>query len=54
VYRTRIETEALAALRWRGMVPGRIASLYPVLELADVDEALDLEGQLQPGLALAA
>jgi uncharacterized protein (DUF433 family) len=54
VYRTRIETEALAALRWRGLAAGKIVSLYPVLEPADVDEALDLEQQLQPDLALAA
>lgn len=54
VYRTRIETEALAALRWRGLDPVKIVDLYPVLERADVDDALDLEQQLQPALALAA
>ncbi|MGO9901424.1 MAG: MerR family transcriptional regulator [Solirubrobacteraceae bacterium] len=54
VYRTRIETQALAALRWRGLAAGKIVGLYPVLEPADVDEALDLERQLQPALALAA
>jgi uncharacterized protein (DUF433 family) len=54
VYRTRIETETLAALRWRGLGAGKIVDLYPVLESADVDEALDLERQLQPALALAA
>ncbi len=54
VYRTRIETEALAALRWRGLEPRKIVQLYPVLERADVDEALDLERQLQPALAHAA
>jgi uncharacterized protein (DUF433 family) len=54
VYRTRIETEALAALRWRGLQPAKIVDLYPALEPADVDDALDLEQQLQPALALAA
>jgi uncharacterized protein (DUF433 family)/DNA-binding transcriptional MerR regulator len=54
VYQTRIETEALAALRWRGLTSPKIVTLYPVLERADVEEALDLERQLQPALALAA
>ncbi len=50
---TRVETEALAALRIRGLDNVKIAQLYPILELDDVDEALDLERQLQPALALA-
>jgi hypothetical protein len=32
----------------------KIAALYPVIETADVEEALDLEVQLQRGLALTA
>lgn len=54
VHRTRIETEALAALARRGMQLGKIVALYPVIETADVEEALDLEVQLQPDLALVA
>ena len=36
------------------MSPQRIRSLYPAIEVDDVDEALDLERELQPGLLLAA
>jgi uncharacterized protein (DUF433 family) len=53
VHRTRIETEALAALQRRGMSTGKIVALYPVIQVADVDDALDLEHELQPDLALA-
>ncbi|HEV2997770.1 MAG TPA: DUF433 domain-containing protein [Solirubrobacteraceae bacterium] len=54
VHRTRIETEALAALRRRGLSVGKITALYPAIETADVEDALDLERELQPDLALAA
>ena len=54
VHRTRIETEALAALRRRGMTVGKITALYPAIDTADVEDALDLECELQPDLALAA
>lgn len=54
VHRTRIETEALAALRRRGMTVGKINALYPAIDIADVEDALDLECELQPDLALAA
>jgi uncharacterized protein (DUF433 family) len=54
VHRTRIETEALAALRRRGMTVGKITALYPAIDMADVEDALDLECELQPDLALAA
>jgi uncharacterized protein (DUF433 family) len=54
VHRTRIETEALAALARRGLDRGQIVELYPVIEAADVADALDLERQLQPDLALVA
>jgi uncharacterized protein (DUF433 family) len=54
VHRTRIETEALAALARRGLNSERIVALYPAIETADVRDALDLESQLQPDLKLAA
>ena len=54
VHRTRIETEALAALARRGLTSDRIVVLYPAIERADVRDALDLERQLQRDLALAA
>jgi uncharacterized protein (DUF433 family) len=54
VYRTRIETEALAALARRGLTAEGIVALYPAIEAADVGDALDLERQLQPDLARAA
>jgi uncharacterized protein (DUF433 family) len=54
VHRTRIETEPLAALRRRGMTVGKITALYPAIDIADVEDALDLECELQPDLALAA
>lgn len=54
VHRTRIETEALAALARRGMEAARIVLLYPVISKADVSDALDLERQLQPDLPVAA
>jgi uncharacterized protein (DUF433 family) len=54
VHRTRIETEALAALARRGLTSERIVALYPVIETADVCDALDLENDLQPAFSLAA
>jgi uncharacterized protein (DUF433 family) len=54
IHSTRIETEALAALARRGMSSDRIVLLYPAIDQADVADALDLERQLQPDLALAA
>lgn len=54
VHRTRIETEALAALARRGMANDRIVLLYPAIEEADVSDALDLERQLQPDFPVAA
>jgi len=49
---TRVETEALAALLTRGLDSVKIQRLYPQLEREDVADALDLERQLQPALAL--
>jgi uncharacterized protein (DUF433 family) len=54
VHRTRIETEALAALARRGMADERIVLLYPAIDKVDVSDALDLERQLQPDLRVAA
>jgi uncharacterized protein (DUF433 family) len=54
VHRTRIETKALAALARRGLTSERIVALYPVIETADVRDALDLENDLQPAFSLAA
>lgn len=54
VHRTRIETEAIAALQRRGLTVSKIAALYPAIEAVDVEDALDLEHELQPDLAMAA
>jgi uncharacterized protein (DUF433 family) len=54
VHRTRLETEALAALRERGMPRDAIARLYPGIAGEALDDALDLEAQLRGNLALAA
>lgn len=54
VHRTRIETEALAALRRRGLTVGKITALYPAIDTVDIENALDLECELQPDHALAA
>jgi len=54
IHHTRLETEALAALRDRGMGRDKIASLYPSVEPEAIDEALDLEQQLSRNAAQAA
>lgn len=51
---TRIETQVLAALAARGMNIERVRSFYPVIAYAEVEQALDLEHELQPNLAIAA
>jgi uncharacterized protein (DUF433 family) len=53
VQRTRVETQALAALS-RRLSSDRIYALYPGLDHDAVDEALDLEWQLESSLANAA
>jgi uncharacterized protein (DUF433 family) len=53
IARSRVETRALAALARRGMGTGKIARLYPSLEAAAIDEALDLEHQLEHNLRVA-
>ncbi len=52
VRRTRVETQALAALSWR-LSSDRVYALYPDLDHEAVDEALDLEWQLDSSLANA-
>jgi uncharacterized protein (DUF433 family) len=54
VARSRVETRAPAALARRGMGTGKIARLYPSLEAAAIDEALDLEHQLAHNLSVPA
>lgn len=53
VRRTRVATQALAALS-RRLSSERIYALYPELDHDAVDEALDLEWQLESSLANAA
>ena len=51
VARTRIETVVIAALRDRDLPLERIRALYPKLEAAAIDDAIDLERQLRRNLA---
>ncbi len=44
--RTRLETEALAAISRRGMARENVYRLYPRFDPAGIDQALDLEEQL--------
>jgi uncharacterized protein (DUF433 family) len=46
VKETRVETEALYALKVSGYDPTSIQALYPYLSIEAVDEAIDLEEQL--------
>lgn len=48
--RTRLETEALAAIAERGIVKQQIYQLYPGFDHEAIDEALDLEAQLARNL----
>lgn len=54
IARSRVETQALAALARRGMHADKIVQLYPFLDETAVVEAVDLESQLTKNLALAA
>lgn len=47
---TRIETRVLAALGTRGFDSSRVLELYPILTEKNIDEALDLEEQLERAL----
>jgi len=53
VQRTRVETQALAALS-RRLSSERVYTLYPDVDRIAVDEALDLEWQLESSLGNAA
>ena len=48
--RTRLETEALAAISRRGIGKESVYQLYPSFDQAAIDEALDLESQLARNL----
>jgi uncharacterized protein (DUF433 family) len=50
VVETRIETESLAELSRRGFRVPSLVEMYPGLLERDVDEALDLEAQLERNL----
>lgn len=54
VHRTRVETQALAALIRRGATGENVAQLYPALETDAVGQAVDLEDQLARNLGVAA
>lgn len=47
---TRIPTSAVAALAASGLGPSDVVALYPDLTLDNVEEAIDLEGQLERNL----
>lgn len=51
---TRLETQALAAFRMRGASVEDILTLYPFVDAISVEEALDLEDQLNRNVQLAA
>ena len=51
VHRTRVESGALRALNDGGLQTAVVYELYPDLPRGAIDEALDLEAQLQGGLA---
>jgi uncharacterized protein (DUF433 family) len=48
--RTRLETEALAAISGRGLGKEKIFSLYPSFDREAIEQALDLEAQLARNL----
>jgi uncharacterized protein (DUF433 family) len=54
IERTRIETQALAALERRGIETAKIYRLYPAVAAEAVDEAIDLERELSANLRIAA
>jgi uncharacterized protein (DUF433 family) len=54
IERTRVETIALGALVHRGLDIGKVYTLYPTVDPAAIDEAIDLERQLAHNLAVAA
>jgi uncharacterized protein (DUF433 family) len=54
IERTRIETQALAALERRGIENAKIYRLYPAVPPRAVDQAIDLEHELSANLRIAA
>jgi uncharacterized protein (DUF433 family) len=54
IKRTRLETQALAALARRGLERDKIYRLYPIAPVEAIEEAIDLEKQLRRNLGLAA
>jgi uncharacterized protein (DUF433 family) len=54
IERTRIETQALAALERRGIESAKIYGLYPTVSSDAIDDAIDLERELSANLRLAA
>ncbi len=50
---TRVETRALAALCKDGYDAKQVADLYPYLTAEQIDEALDLERQLEQNLSVS-
>jgi uncharacterized protein (DUF433 family) len=54
IERTRIETQALAALERRGIETAKIYRLYPMVPTEAVDDAIDLERELSANLRIAA
>jgi uncharacterized protein (DUF433 family) len=54
IERTRIETQALAALEHRGLEKAKIYRLYPSVSTDAVDDAIDLERELSANLRIAA
>lgn len=48
--RTRLETEALAAISQRGISKEKVYRLYPSFDRAAINQALDLENQLARNL----
>jgi uncharacterized protein (DUF433 family) len=49
---TRLETQAIAALARRGMPRAKIYRLYPIADEPAIDQALELEQQLDANLGL--
>jgi uncharacterized protein (DUF433 family) len=54
IERTRIETQALAALERRGIENAKIYRLYPAVPPRAVDQAIDLEHELSAKMLIAA
>jgi len=54
VVHTRVESEALGALRASGLGQAKIYKLYPRVDPKAIDDALSLEHQLSENLSRAA